>query len=42
VLTSTGMVVVPAESVAEKILEAACNEPDNLFLDEGLLKESVS
>jgi NADP-dependent 3-hydroxy acid dehydrogenase YdfG len=41
-LTSTGMVVVPAEDVAEKIVEAARNEPDNLFLDEGLLKESVS
>jgi hypothetical protein len=41
-LTSTGMVVVPAEAVAEKIVEAARNEPDNLFLDEGLLKESVS
>ena len=41
-LTSTGMVVVPAEFVAEKIVEAARNEPDNLFLDEGLLKESVS
>ncbi len=41
-LTSTGMVVVTAESVAEKIVEAARNEPDNLFLDEGLLKESVS
>lgn len=41
-LTSTGMVVVPAEYVAEKIVEAARNEPDNLFLDEGLLKESVS
>jgi len=41
-LTSTGMVVVPAESVAEKIVEAARNEPDDLFLDEGLLKETVS
>ncbi len=41
-LTSTGMVVVPAEFVAEKIVEAARNEPDNLFPDEGLLKESVS
>jgi NADP-dependent 3-hydroxy acid dehydrogenase YdfG len=37
-LTSTGLIVVTAESVAEKIVEAARNEPDNLFLDEGLLK----
>jgi len=42
VLSSAGMTVVTAESVAEKIVEAARNEPDNLFLDEGLLKESVS
>jgi len=42
VLTSAGMVVVPAEYVAEKIVEAARNEPDDLFLDEGLLKEMVS
>ena len=41
-LTSTGMVVVPAEDVAEKIVEAARNEPEDLFLDEGLLKEMVS
>ncbi len=41
-LTSTGMVVVPAEYVAEKIVEAARNEPEDLFLDEGLLKETVS
>ena len=40
-LTSIGMVVVPAEDVAEKIVEAARNEPDDLFLDEGLLKEMV-
>jgi NAD(P)-dependent dehydrogenase (short-subunit alcohol dehydrogenase family) len=41
-LTSTGMVVVPAEDVANKIAEAARNEPEDLFLDEGLLKEMVS
>jgi NADP-dependent 3-hydroxy acid dehydrogenase YdfG len=41
-LTSTGMVVVPAEYVAEKIVGAARNEPEDLFLDEGLLKEMVS
>jgi succinyl-CoA synthetase alpha subunit len=41
-LTNTGMVVVPAEFVAEKIVEAARHEPDDLFLDEGLLKEMVS
>jgi NADP-dependent 3-hydroxy acid dehydrogenase YdfG len=41
-LTSTGMVVVPAEDVAEKIVEAARNEPEDLFLDERLLKEMVS
>jgi NAD(P)-dependent dehydrogenase (short-subunit alcohol dehydrogenase family) len=41
-LTSTGMVVVPAEYVAEKIVEAARDEPEDLFLDEGLLKEMVS
>jgi NAD(P)-dependent dehydrogenase (short-subunit alcohol dehydrogenase family) len=41
-LTSIGMVVVPAEYVAEKIVEAARNEPEDLFLDEGLLKEMVS
>jgi hypothetical protein len=41
-LTSTGMVVVPAEYVGEKIVEAARNEPDDLYLDEGLLKETVS
>lgn len=41
-LTSTGMVMVPAEEVAEKIVEAARNELDDLFLDEGLLKETVS
>ena len=35
-LTSTGMVVVPAEDVTEKIVEAARNEPEDLFLDEGL------
>jgi hypothetical protein len=38
-LTSTGIVVVPAEDVAEKIVEAAYHEPDDLFLDEELLKE---
>jgi NADP-dependent 3-hydroxy acid dehydrogenase YdfG len=42
VLTSTGTIVVTAESVAEKIVEAVRTEPDNLFLDEGLLKEIVS
>jgi hypothetical protein len=36
------MVVVSAEYVAEKIVEAAQNEPEGLFLDEGLLKELVS
>lgn len=41
-LTSTGMVVVPAEFVAEKIVEAARDEPNDLVLDEGLLKEAVS
>ena len=41
-LTSTGMGVVPAEYVAEKIVEAVRNEPEDLFLDEGLLKETVS
>ena len=41
-LTSIGMVVVPAEDVAEKIVEAARNEPEDLFLDEGLLKEMAS
>jgi NAD(P)-dependent dehydrogenase (short-subunit alcohol dehydrogenase family) len=41
-LTSTGMVVVLAEYVAEKIVWAARNEPEDLFLDEGLLKEKVS
>src|SRR5215472_7518084 len=41
-LTSIGMVVVPAEDVTEKIVEAARNEPEDLFLDEGLLKEMAS
>jgi len=41
-MSSIGMIVVPAESVAEKIVEAARDEPDNLFLDEGLLNESVN
>ena len=34
--------MVPAEYVAEKIVEAARNEPEDLFLDRGLLKEMVS
>ncbi len=42
VLSSAGTKVVTAESVAEKIVEAARNEPADLFLDEGLLKESAS
>ncbi|HEX6480437.1 MAG TPA: hypothetical protein VF043_16485 [Ktedonobacteraceae bacterium] len=41
-LTSTGMLVMPAENVADKIVEAARNEPEDLFLDEGLLKEMIS
>ena len=41
-LSSAGMTVVTAESVAEKIVEAARNEPYNLFLDEGLLKEELA
>jgi hypothetical protein len=36
------MVAVPTEFVAEKIVEAARNEPEDLSLDEGLLKEMVS
>jgi hypothetical protein len=36
-LTSIGM--VPAEDVTEKIVEVARNEPEDFFLDEGLLKE---
>ena len=42
VLSSEGIRVLTAESVAEKIVEAARNEPNNLFLDEGLLKELAS
>jgi hypothetical protein len=36
------MVVVPAEFVADKIVEAATNEPDNLVPDEGVAQKAVS
>ncbi len=42
VLKSTSMVPVTAESVAEKIVEAARTEPADLFLDAGMYKEAAA
>lgn len=42
VLKSTSMIPVTAETVAEKIVEAARTEPADLFLDEGMYKETAS